>query len=855
MSLRSAILPRFIAFCVLIALFSSLPVNAQTTPYTGMDVVFLVDQSGSMGGTSFGASAGTTARDPQGLRFYGVEYAFDTLRAYQQSAQNSQMNFRMAVISFGDSLETTLPWTTIDPAASWDTEAERVRQSLAAEAFGARNLGNTDFVSAYEQAQLLFSQLPTGEPRLQVVILLSDGAPCAPRRFSDPNCSNPADQNIHMDDVLALTTTAFPAPDHHLFVIAIDENDQFWSRFAPRWETVVDNPANARRVTTSTEVGQQFLQILTQMIGLLRGDTNTDVIGQEIPLLGTGIPTLISVSPYNQTMRLTIFKSQPNISVFLTDPRNQSISEGVIDVEITGQNTPIETWTITHPQPGNWSLLTSADVSLMDVYLDLLRATWDAEIAQENVTRYLPVDLSLQIVDSQGVPLPRYDDPRYQLNVTVTANGANGAAQQLSLNVAELGGYIGSYIPTQAGITTFDLTATTQNVDGTLLTIINAPDFMSIDAADMTMTVNQAPVERMFISETVTLTAALTDETGQLLQPDGVTIDTTLRGSRDNLTYDLIPAEDGTYTLNLPINEVGGYQFAVRAMYARDDTNRAQIIAEQTLPTFNVNAAQIIGLRLIEPPDQATQYTKEGFPPLTDTNLSIVVRAVNITTENTVDLLALGADPAALPLELTVTSATGETLTPQLQPAEEPGLYRVILPALAEGDYTVSVRPTQMRIGTDGIFNMENTPSAFVRRIANPQVLVFYAGSIFTIVVVLAVIIAIIVQNVRRRSNPASGTLTLVHDNYDDYQRAELWRKSLDGEHSNRIIVTRGLPPEIKRLEITSDASLAGRKEVRVTVTFKGGKTRAFLMRPETEQSIWQDANGALLLGKDTSLT
>src|SRR5262245_14409346 len=59
------------------------PTKAQDTPtYTGLDVLFIVDQSGSMSGTGF---EGQLASDPNGLRFEATQYALDTLAGYRQS--------------------------------------------------------------------------------------------------------------------------------------------------------------------------------------------------------------------------------------------------------------------------------------------------------------------------------------------------------------------------------------------------------------------------------------------------------------------------------------------------------------------------------------------------------------------------------------------------------------------------------------------------------------------------------------------------------------------------------------------------------------------------------------------------
>ncbi|MEM6284561.1 MAG: VWA domain-containing protein, partial [Chloroflexota bacterium] len=72
------------------------PATAQTNTYQGIDLLFLVDQSGSMGGVESGAAA----TDPLALRFEAVQYALTTLSEYRRVVP-SDTTLRMAVVNFG----------------------------------------------------------------------------------------------------------------------------------------------------------------------------------------------------------------------------------------------------------------------------------------------------------------------------------------------------------------------------------------------------------------------------------------------------------------------------------------------------------------------------------------------------------------------------------------------------------------------------------------------------------------------------------------------------------------------------------------------------------------------------------
>jgi hypothetical protein len=824
--------------------------------YTGIDVVFLVDQSGSMGGAAFGAVAGTRPRDPLNLRFEAVQYAFSTLDAYQQSVPTGT-TFRMAVISFGDTSEVTLPWTQISQRT--DAEDTAIQEQLSAAAFQKRNLGNTDFLGAFEQAEQLFDALPS-EPHLRVIILLSDGAPCAPARFVDRQCRSLSDQIAHMEAVEKLTESAFPPPDYRLYVIAIDDENQFWPQFEASWRTIVRSEANARKVTTATEVGQQFLQILTELVRLVRdsaGSAPNDVIGEKVELSMSGTPTLISVSPYNQAMRITFFKSALNITIQLMMPNGLLLSPENPRVQVTGTGTLIETWTIANPEPGNWSLTSTGGVDLLDVYLDLLRATWKIDLAETRVSIYTPVDLRLSLLDSEGNPLAEYADPRYRLNVTVTAVSPHGESAQLSLTANGLGVYNAQYTPTQPGIYRFQLQATTRNVDGSPLTIITAPDVSSLEATDFTLEAEQQPADRLFMSEIVTVQARLRDSAGTAVRPANIIVEAWLRGGAAGLQarYQFEPGEDEDYTLKLPIQDTGDYQFVVQALAQLPNSETApSVITEATLTPFSVVAADIIVLSITSPDNNSTQYTTDGFPPLYPTSVTVNVLASDTRTGKPVDLLALEADASGLPLQLWVTRNGSSLPAPSLMTTTEPGVYQAILPDLGEGEFTIRVDATQIRIGDKSIFSSESPRNVVTfTRIANPTIPIFYAVCAISALVVVVVLVFLVRRAWLRRQNPASGQLILVYDSYEDYQQGwrEVWRMTLDRERSNQIVVRRGLPNEFKQMVIHSDLGMSQRREVRVEITVSTGQVKRLLLRPQSEQIVTQDMQGAYLILKD----
>lgn len=129
-----------------------------------LDVVFIIDQSGSM-----------KDNDPLGNRYYGTHYGLDWL-ANNHLGLCPEAVHRMGVISFGSTVEVSLPLTKIGPhnQQEWDAQRALLRSKI-----GPKDLRGTDPKLAFEEARKMLDETaPDDYPRKRVIILLTDGAPC-----------------------------------------------------------------------------------------------------------------------------------------------------------------------------------------------------------------------------------------------------------------------------------------------------------------------------------------------------------------------------------------------------------------------------------------------------------------------------------------------------------------------------------------------------------------------------------------------------------------------------------------------------------------------------------------------------
>ena len=132
-------------------------------PYTGVDFVFLIDQSGSMCGAPCQSTI-ETRNDPEGFRFEGPRFAIIDFLGDQMSEIYASSTARISIVEFGQDVDLTtyrpgeniayeniaihdvVPITTIESdREAWSVQREQLLQQLD---FGAPFHGPAYFLSA-----------------------------------------------------------------------------------------------------------------------------------------------------------------------------------------------------------------------------------------------------------------------------------------------------------------------------------------------------------------------------------------------------------------------------------------------------------------------------------------------------------------------------------------------------------------------------------------------------------------------------------------------------------------------------------------------------------------------------------
>ncbi len=813
-------------------------------PYNALDILFLVDQSGSMGGAAFD-QPDRVATDPFGLRFEALQYALDTLGEYRQGVA-PDINIRMAVVYFGDQpppLEI-MSWTPIaatSTPAEWELQRAELLNKLSADYFRTlrgdqpANLGNTDFRTAFESAQQTFNLLPpsTDEERpLRVVITLTDGEPCVDQGDYKFACGDASAQHAHMDALYEFTQGAFPIPDTLLYVIALDATGTLWNNFSGDWQQVTTDPARATRAESSQQVGVQFLSILRELIGILRGtDTSTafvDLVPGE---------NHISIPPYQRLMRVSLFKSVASPGLLdITLPDSSSLTPPDPRLTINNQDRPIEIWTITNPTPGEWIFTVGSAEDRIDVFLDLIPVEVKAQIGEGDFQQFDEIPLSLSLFDDQGAPLQAYPPP-YDLQVESRVLLPDGTGQIVILTELIPGIYEGRIRATMGGVYQVGFTATSQFPPGTPYVVYSAANVGSFTVTGVHLETDPMPHGDYLVGNQVQIRARILDDTGAVIQLPTQQITAALSGTQAR-DIALTAEPDGSYVGTLLLDTPGTFKLTVTAL-SIDATGQSTVLGKAESDDFNVLPSQFISLVLISPEPNSEQHTTEGFPPLDKTNLVVVFETRLDENNQLIDVNALAADSTTPLLQVEVRDPDGKVIGENvpIEAGNESGQYQVVLEDLPPGEYTIRIQAAGTLTERYVLNPTNSSLTSTVKRVTNPAVYLFYGGSATLALLTIGSIGTTLVRRHRRRQHPARGKLVIIKS--EDYGQSvtPIFTRDLGGFNSNKIIFKRRQLPivlGITRMIVQSDSDEMS-KTKRVRVTVRRGKTtilQGHVLRP-----------------------
>ena len=386
----------------------SSPVNQQDAPKSAcfsLDVVFIIDQSGSM--------SDSMANDPTKQRVYAPRWAIDWLadNAYDICPDSIH---RVAVISFGASAQIDLPLSEINPNDA--QEYQDIRTELKKN-ITASVLGQTDPQKAFDMAAGILKDagpLPSGSPRKRVIIFLTDGAPCVTSLGCSPDGTKnkmdtikyTRDMRDYIDQNLPFDQTLLNQEE-----CLKDSNDKYAGQQVPAnvinkcLETYPVAPDDYQKSTFiwtmflrnktvySLELRKVFSNISEnhggQLIDLKKNKEDipatflnilSNLVGVQATRLACGD---FAVNPYLRQARLVFFKISENTKVILSYPDAQGnphvLQDGKSDdnggfniAEHYSEGTN-ERYVLNAPYPGIWSFQSDDCDDGIDAYFEQIK--------------------------------------------------------------------------------------------------------------------------------------------------------------------------------------------------------------------------------------------------------------------------------------------------------------------------------------------------------------------------------------------------------------------------------------------------------------------------------------------------
>jgi hypothetical protein len=393
----------------------------------GANIVFVIDQSGSMGGSEYGSKLHPVGNDQDGRRFEVARFATNflgELRYTYAPRSDRDWDIRVSVVYFGSSpepsgsTETPLSNLVIDPDTEeqWRPVQAEAETVLSPQYFGKRNLNGTDFRKAFEEALLELNAMDaaSADPnRLRAIILVTDGRPSVVTGVdSGGSFVYDRDWQRNINGVRTLLVSDFSNPNDRLFVIGLNDTEPYWPLVRNYWENMTTGRGFAELVGRNDDVTAYVQRAINEIIAPF-ACVNPDDPGCVVPVDDT-----VKVLPYLRQITFIIHKVRINDEITFIN-QGQTIDLDGQSITRTNRDKLVETITMRNPPPGMWDVqrLEGSDIKVFKY--DLLEPIFSLDLpsGRDQLGCGRPSTLQLKFRGPGDVPIREYDG--YPLDLTM----------------------------------------------------------------------------------------------------------------------------------------------------------------------------------------------------------------------------------------------------------------------------------------------------------------------------------------------------------------------------------------------------------------------------------------------------
>ncbi len=293
---------------------SSETIRLKSTAFHGtpVDIVLLLDQSGSMNGT-----ANTPATDPNQIRIHASRYLVNNL--------SRRDNTRMGYINFGTEAETVSGLISIADSKSRNALAEKIT---------AKNLGYTNFYDALQESYKLFQNSGSFQDwNRSVILIFTDGSPADRRKLSDSE---------YFQEITKFVDQQLKPEGCELYIVGIDDTGNNWSRTQDKWQQIVGED-HLFTISAMDQLRRHFNEIVQRVFGL--PITEPDVVTSE------GME--FTVPPYLESIEFHVFPSKEGLELKIEKPDGTFASVDSSEV-VMEKFEDYHIVTVQNPNAGTW---------------------------------------------------------------------------------------------------------------------------------------------------------------------------------------------------------------------------------------------------------------------------------------------------------------------------------------------------------------------------------------------------------------------------------------------------------------------------------------------------------------------
>lgn len=330
-----------------------------TPPYGGIDLVFLVDQSGSM-----------RVNDPYSQRANAIKWVLQYLGIDNLYSRPEAIH-RVGVVSFGTGAEIDLELTPLraEDESAWNQLYRELEPKVV-----AKNMANTDVLEGLRLVKKVFEAAPpdqSGKPRTRGIIILTDGAPYREGWQQDPRYAGTNFYTPYFKEMGEFIRENFPIAQslrstegYHIWVLGLNAREEAGQQAAPgtswvdqenNWERIL-NPSldidRVRRISSdrNAKIPDDIVRVLdTMMVG---GVCNDDAAPSDKP--SCIVEERFTVPPYVARANFSVFKPTPASQVAFFLPNNSLLDRSAAILEVRETGEVIETVVVENPPPGRW---------------------------------------------------------------------------------------------------------------------------------------------------------------------------------------------------------------------------------------------------------------------------------------------------------------------------------------------------------------------------------------------------------------------------------------------------------------------------------------------------------------------